>query len=619
MKRRTSTAPIRVYSYGCRLPTANADLVEQQLVCAHHYYNTLIEIERRRRVATREAQSASSSAISSSESSLASYETEIAKTLEAINAKKGKARTSKIDLSSERQILSTLRALKKKTIENLKVAKQEARTPALLEIFASIQEKANDEVREARSKNGLYWGTYLLVEQSVQLACKSKTDPEFHRFRSVPNRQGLPSIANGRVGVELIQGVEVSKLVGGQNTQLQIDSPSPNRMSKVKIRIGSGDSRRSPLFAEFPFRMHRPLPADGLVKWAWISKSTKGRWVNWSLQIVVEAESLRRVVRPPSDGGVVAFDIGWRQKESENPGKLRIAYWHDDRGNHGELIIPHEESRLIKTDCLRSRPNSIRNRLDHATSLRSIQDKNFDAVRTDLIAWMVVHDVPTWLSSATEWLHAWKSQRKLGAVVEQWSTSRFDGDSEIFDKLTSWWKQHRHLYDWESCERDRSLNARNNLYRNWAAQFTRKYAVVVLEDHFLAKVAKLQQPESTKSDMPKPTRRNRTIAACSEFALALKNAAPGNGCSVDYEPYDDTTATCSYCGLVERFDHRPLEHPCERCGSTTGPVDQDRTAARNLLAAWAQKQSRSQSNPQPPEDIGGSETAVAMPAQGAMP
>ena len=127
MKRRTSTAPIRVYSYGCRLPTANADLVEQQLVCAHHYYNTLIEIERRRRVATREAQSASSSAISSSESSLASYETEIAKTLEAINAKKGKARTSKIDLSSERQILSTLRALKKKTIENLKVAKQEAR------------------------------------------------------------------------------------------------------------------------------------------------------------------------------------------------------------------------------------------------------------------------------------------------------------------------------------------------------------------------------------------------------------------------------------------------------------------------------------------------------------
>ena len=618
MKRRTSTAPIRVYSYGCRLPTAGIEIVEQQLLLAHRYYNVLIEIERRRRERTRAAQSASSAAVSQAESALAIYDAEIVGVLDAIKGKKATARTGKVEQSEERAVLAVLRDLKKSTIDNLRAAKQSARTPELLAGFAAIQETANQEVREARAKCGVYWGTYLMVEQAVQAARKNREDPEFRRFESVPNRQGQPTIARGRVGVELIHGATVAAIMAGTDTRLRIAPPTKNGMSKVRIRVGTAEGGRDPIWAEFPFRLHRPLPADGIVKWAWISKSTKGRWVDWSLQVVVEAASLGHGVRPPSGGGVVAFDIGWRLRDAEVADQMRVAYWHDDQGNHGELVLPHDDRVRVGADGERHRPESIRGRLDHAASLRGIQDTNFDAIRADLVEWREGHQMPAELASALEWLHAWKAPRKLGAVIELWSVQRCEGDAEIFAKLSAWWKQHRHLYDWESCERDRALNARKDLFRRWAAQFTQKYAVVVIEDVFLAEVAKLQPPDSTKTDLPKPTRRNRTVAACSEFVLALKNAAPGNGCRIDLEAPADTTATCSYCGHVERFDHRPLAHLCERCGGERGPVDQDLTAARNLLASWAAKQSRSQSGPQVPENTGGPSGALANPAQEGM-
>ena len=624
MKRRTSTAPVRIYAYGCRLPTQGGELVEQQLLFRHRYYNKLIEIELDCREKMRAARSASSEDVAHAESAFAIYETEIVGVLDAIKAKKGAARAAKVDAAEERAVLAVLRDMKRKTIDDLHAAKLAARTPELLAEFTAIQEAANAEVRDARSKCGVYWGTYLLVEQEVEQAVKAARknheDPGFRRFMSVPNRQGQATIARGRVGVELIHGVPVATIMAGTDTRLQIhmeksDSKRGQTMARAKIRVGTAENGRSPIFAEFPFRMHRPLPADGVVKWAWISKSTKGRWVDWSLQIVVEAASLHRPVRQPSDGGVVAFDIGWRVRLHEVVNELRVAYWHDDQGNHGELVLPSDDRVRVDSRGRKHRPEGVRGRFDHVDSLRSIEDKNFDAIRSELVAWKTGRDLPEWFVSALEWLHAWKSHRKLGAVFDQWRSNRFSGDDGMFAKVETWWKQHRHLYDWESCERDRALNARKNTFRQWAPQFTRKYAVVVLEEKFLAEVAKLQAPDSTKANMPRPTRRNRTVAACGEFVLALKNAAPGNGCTVDAEPCEDTTATCSRCGYVERFDHRPLAHACARCGDVSGPVDQDRTAAENLLAAYAGKMSRSQSASEGGNIVGDPDGSLVIPAQ----
>ena len=600
MKRRTSTAPIRVYSYGCRLPIQGADIVEQQLLLAHRYYNMLIEIEKRRREKSRAAQSESSVVVTALESRIQVLSDAIEKGYATINTKKGQKRTNAVEIKAERIALKALRAQRTSVVAELKAAKAEARTPELKEHFAAIQEEANEEIRQARARCGVYWGTYLLVEQAVNAARKSPTDPEFHRLAAVPNRDGgVVEIGHGRVGVELMRGVAVSAIMSGQDTRLQIDPPTPNRMSRVRLRVGTTPKGNAPIWAEWPFRLHRPLPADGVVKWAWVHKSLKGRWVNWELQVVVESESLRRAPRAPSDGGVIAIDIGWRKRPVENGTDLRVAYWVNDQGEEGEFRLPVE----------------WQERLDHVASLRAIEDRNFNTVRAALTVWRDKHEVPEWLTKALEYLPAWKAPRRLGGVVDLWKTQRFEGDTEIFEILKAWWRQHRHLYDWEACERDRTLNTRRLWYQQLAAKLTRCYAVVVLEDFDISQVAKLQAPDSEKPNLPKATRRNRTVAACSTFVAAIENAAPGNGCTVDHEPCAYTTAMCSVCGHIQQFDHAILHMLCDRCGGESGPIDQDRNAARNLLAAWTDKWQRSQSVVETVKITKESAEALATPAQ----
>ena len=589
MKRKTSTLPTRIYTYGCRLPTSNGELVEQQILLAHRYYNKLIEIERRRRENVRAIQREAAPNIAEHERAAANLDAEIVAVLDAIKAKKAAGRTSKVEVSAERARVAELRAQRKEHYAQAKAARAACKTDEVVAKMRAAGEEAFAEIRKARKSSGVYWGTYLTVEAAVEAAKKSPTDPEFKRWGS----------GRGRVAVQIQNGITVAEAFGG-DTRIQIDEPARNRMSKVRLRVGSDDAGK-PIFAEFPFRYHRPLPADGVIKWAWIARSTKGRWVNWDLQIVVEAASFARLQRPPSDGGVVAIDIGWRLR----PGRdLRVGYWFDNQGQHGELLMPAD----------------IKQRLEHADSLRSIQDRAFDAIKAKLLAWRdVQNDLAPELAAAMEFLPQWKSARRLGALTDEWRAKGWP-NQDIIPELEAWWKQHRHLYDWEQCERDRALAARKNLYRERAAKLTRQYAVVVIEDFDLRRVAEKPTADATKQALPKPARHQRQETAPSELVGALKSAAPGNGCSVVEVPCAYTTMRCSRCGHVQDFNSADLIKPaCERCGDAGQPIDRDREAAANLLASWVRKSSRSQTAPEEPEIIGPLPAVVEMPAQGAVP
>ena len=587
---RTNTVPTRIYSYGCRLPTLNGGLVEKQILLAHRYYNKLIEIERRRRGAITQAQRAASPDLIARTAEAEALDAVIESIMDKIKAKRAAVRSGKVDVADERETIAALKLQRKECWAAIRVAKEALKTPEMIEKFRAIGEVAYAEVRAARAECGVYWGTYLTVEAAIEAAKKSPAPPEFKRWDG----------RHGKIAVQMQGGLSVARAFGG-DTRLQIDPPAPNCMSRVRVRVGTADDGRSPVWAEFPFRYHRDLPKDAKIKWAWIVKSMKGRWVNWDLQIVLEAESFQRGVRPPSDGGIVAIDIGWRLRPGRN---LRVGYWLDDQGKHGELLMPED----------------IRQRLDHADSIRSIADRAFDAERARLSEWAKGRDLPEWLSEPLRFLPAWKSPRRLAALFEQWKERRFDGDAEAFDDMATWRKQDCHLRDWEACERDRTLGARKDLYRRWAADLSRRYAVVVLEDFDMREVSRLVPADSDKKDMPAPTRRNRTVVACSEFVGALKNAATGNGCKVDLIECAYTTLKCSYCGHIEKFDRRNLFKPsCERCGGERDPIDQDREAAKNLLAAWFTDQIRSRTDGKPSGIIGPETGALEMPAQGALP
>jgi hypothetical protein len=572
-KRKTSPWPTKIYSYGCRLCSdADRDYIVAQLRLARIYQNKLVEIELRRREGVR-AVMAEVGDITTAQADVDRLNNEIEtarSTIKRLKAHKDPA-ARKATLPERKMLATKIEDLiveRKAASLRLKEVKIACKTPALVARFQALGECAKAEVRAARAAivdQGLYWGTYLLVEKAFEAAAKSKTDPKFRRWDG-----------SGRVGVELMGGLPIAKVMDGDGLHLQIHmrptgSKRGSTMAEVKIRLGStGPGGRTPVWVTFPFRLHRPLPADGVIKWAWIHRSFKGRWVNWDLQIVVEAPSFLREPRRVSDGGVAAIDIGWRLRPGND---LRVGYWLDDQGNHGELLMPAE----------------IKQRLDHAESLRSTQDQNFNAAKTNLLKWLETNTLPESLEAAAAYLPLWKSARRLGHLVNEWEKI-----GDVPCDLIAWWKQHRHLYDWESCERDRAMNKRRDIYRIWAAEFSRKYAVLAIEKFNKSEVAKRSPPEKADRDLPKKARHQRHQTAPSTFVQALKSAAPGNGCKVEELPSPYTTMTCSRCGHVQDFDRKNLFKLCEGCGDDARPIDQDLEAARNLLALWSQNSDRSQ-------------------------
>jgi hypothetical protein len=605
MKRKTSHLPTRIYSYGCRLPTEGAQIIEEQLKLARVYHNKLLEIELARRAAVRTAM-ASCPDVATAAAAVAEIDQKIEAERVVIKAARQAARSGAVDVRANKERLKELFVQVKAARGALKAAKTASRTPQMLAKFKAAQEAANQAVRDARAVCGVYWGTYLLVEQEIEAARKSKTDPQFRRWTGT-----------GRIGVELMHGLSVADLMAGKDTRLQIHmtpgaSKRSQSMAVVRVRVGSAG--RDPIWAALPFRLHRPLPADGRVKWAWIHRTFKGRWVNWDLQIVLEAGSFAVPERPAHDGGVVAIDLGWRARQStagDGSQTIRVGYWCDDRGQHGELVMPAD----------------LKGRLEHANSLRAIEDRNFDAAKARLMEWLKEHAAPEGIDLAN--LAAWKSAKRLGRTVSEWENL-----GEVPCDLLAWWKQHRHLYDWESSERARALNARKNHYRNIAAQLTTTYAVLVLEDFDMRGVVELNQPEHKEDDAVKPARRNRVFAAPSEFRLALKSAAPLRGCRVAELACALTTQPCHVCGESERWDAaKSVRHTC-RNGHTW---DQDYNAARNLLASYASggvvtggspsgtpetepiKQEALAKASQARVITEGCQAALATPAQGAVP
>ena len=564
MKRKTSSHPTRIYTYGMRLPTEGLDLIVEQLRLTEVYRNALLVIELRRRVKVREAMS-SSADVARVQELVAELDRQIAGERSSINAAKAAARSNKVDISAQRCRLKLLFAEQKIARSALKIAKAACKTPEMLARFDAIQEEANAAIRAARKDCGLYWGSYLLVEQAMEDVRRNKMDPEFRHWDGC-----------GRIGVQLQGGLPVAKIFGN-DPRLRI-APLPTTGSKrgrlmtsVQIRVGSTEAGK-PIWASFPFRMHRPLPADGTIKWAWIHRTFKGRWVNWDLQIVVESPSFEVAPRSLGQGGVVAIDLGWRLRagSTSGPSSLRIGYWQDDQGHHGEFLMPSD----------------LADRLRHADSLRSIQDRLFEEAKASLGAWLKDngHHLDPNLRERLSSLHLWRSARRLGEITEQMAEHRTGPAANMCDILVAWWKKHRHLYDWETAERDRALNARKYTYQVMAKNLARKYAAIVLEDLDLGDLALLPKPEDASPGPHKKARHQRVLASPSEFRLALKSAAPGNGCRIVYEPCDFTTITCHACRKITRWDKsQDLRHRCE-CGAEW---DQDMNAAINLLAMFA--------------------------------
>ena len=570
MKRKTSTIPTRIMSYGAFAAVENGPRVADQLLLAHRYYNKLTEIKKAQREAYTSARAALPD-IAPHEEVVAALVVRVADLRTRIKgakaAEQGMARAATAPL---RVALASVQAELKLARERLKAARVCLATdPTLQAASAAAREIANAAVRAARAASGLYWGTYLLVEKAIEGACATPTGPQFHSWRG-----------EGRVGVQLMKGLSVAAAFG-QDTRLRIEpvpaeayvtlpghkqaSCAQRRLMRTRVwlRAGTQEDGRTPIWAIFPIILHRPLPTNGVIMWAWIKKTRDGLQWHYDFQIAIESPNF--VATPAVGNRACALDLGWRLKEEDT---LRVAWLSDNQGHEEEICIPADIPRALK----------------HADQLRATQDKNLDALKVELVPWLAKHRgiLPEWLVKAAEAFAKWKSNMHVYRLVERWRTLRFPGDETIFPVLAAWRLRFRHLYPWETNERHAALGRRREFFRMTAQRLARNYAQIAMEKFDLRKAIKRAPPEG-EDKLHKAARHQRVLTAPGEFRNEMKLACGKAGVTISWEPAYMTTQTCHLCGCSERWDTGPnIMHKCIKCGAKW---DQDLNAGHNILAS----------------------------------
>lgn len=548
--------PTLVYKYGCKAPmSSTAADVDRQLSEAHRYYNRLIELERQRIAERDEWMAATYPEVASAEQAVTDAESALADALAAAQRAKIVAR-SKIAPAPEREAIKAARAGRS---EAFRIRKEVRRTVYDSEAFkarsAELYE-AHGERRKAlyAEYGGLFWGTKNQIVEAVEKAVQTaKGPPQFRHWSR-----------DGRLTCQVIGGVSAADVYASADTRVQIERVEGHRKRAiVRIRIGSNPDR-SPVWAEVMAYIHRPLPTDATVMSVSLVRreGTYHRMSDgvyrprdeWSVQF-----TLRLPDQPKAEprSGVVAVDVGWRRL---GDGSLRVAYWLDDAGRCGELLIPAD-------------------RLAYWTKveeLQSVRDMNFNGVRDMLADWLSLHPHPDELKERTSHLRQWRSINRLHSVVARWE--RFAGDGEIYATLTTWRDQDQHLHQWQVGNRMKASAWRQDLFRVFAARLARDYGSVAIEALDLREMRRSDPVESESVSRVVVDWRN--AAANGELLAAIKAAGIKFGASVSQLDPAGTTRDCHRCGRSCEFDRANILHTCEYCGVTW---DQDHNAAANLL------------------------------------
>ena len=567
---------MRVYKYRCRPPIEGAKRVDEVLQLAHRYHNVLVEVELHRRAAVQ-------------------------------------------------QILFGLPA--------------DDRLRKLCLSF--VNRRAHALAKALRAANGLSgsWGTYLLVEQAIDAAKQSGGKLHFRRWDrtgrvGVQTQTRAPTAAEARE-IKLYRRAAVEQVL----SEMSVDDPrqksrldfvneradalvdamrrhftaevahactdSRLRIQRVHDRPGitpgsrrSGNAAivhlrvdsvgRTPVWAIWPVTLHRPLPQNSTIKWAWMQRSNVGPHTEWHLCLTVDGGATKNDAEP-NRTGTVAVDLGWRMR----PDGMRVGYWRDDAGRHDDFLLPED----VLEDVKLAR--------DHG----STRDRLMLEFRDRLAMWFGTNAaiMPLWFAEAGRTMRQWDSANRLSALAWRWLRNRFAGDEAIFDTQTTcarhtargqatlidcilhvdcWRRKDRHLYECGTYLLRRALARRDEHYKRWSAILARNYGKVVIEKFNLTEVAGRRGLGETATDAEKVKADRssswRHVGAPSRFRLWLLNACRSRATTVEAVDAAWTTLDCASCGARTTWDPAlAIDHMCSNCGDTW---DQDDQACVNLLA-----------------------------------
>jgi len=550
-----------VYRYGCRPPVEGLRLVDEQMRLAHRYRNLLTEIERARRgavMATIGADPDVQAAIAIAEAS-----------------PEGPAR--------------------KIAWETVKGARRSA-AKGLADDLAAINARAKEFGKLARAQCGVYWGTYLVVEQAADAQRTSGEAPRFRRYDQV-----------GRVAVQLQGGLSVADALAGKDTRLRVEAvdlsgerghnpanpamrPDSRRGRRAEYRVWLrvGSEGRAPIWTVAQTYRDRPLPPDGVIKWAVLRRDRVGPDFRWSVQFTVDALPARDPKAVADRAGVVALNLGWRMR----PDGMRVGYWQDDAGKHGEIVLP----------------KGVLEDLAHVRSIGAIRDRLFNEFRELLAGWLREHAdiVPEWMVREAATIAQWRSADRLARLAARWCRDRFSGDEAIMGPhpgcardrngvldctlhVECWRRKDRHLYAWEAHATANILARRDEMYKCVSAAFARNYGTVVTAKFRLTDIHGRAGLSPQASDGEKVRADNsssrRHSAAPGTFRLYQQNACRARGTRFLELACADDTQRCADCGVRNDFDAAlAIDHRCSACGVTW---DQDRNYTANVMLRYA--------------------------------
>lgn len=614
---------LTTFRFGLRPPSRNEATVRDQLRIAHRYRNTLVEIERGRRDAVRDAE----------------VRCGLREALDAVKAARETLKAALVGASSERSA-SGARKASRATADAVKAARAELKTARgifrekrlAIRDDMKVERSRIDEIalelrKNARAHSGLYWGTYIAVEAAMDQASKlplwggdgDPCNPDFVRWTG-----------EGRLAVQVQGGALASALEDSTLVRILPATPPPEELARWErkrkklgdpnwmprqgkdvalfrdlwLRVGS-DSVRGPVWATFPMMLHqrkgrarqgdgqqrpeaRAIPDGARIKGATVKVRRIGTREEWSVLLTLDVPESSRMEECGS--GAVAVHLGWRAMDEKG---IRVAVVLDEHGQREEVFVDKP-----MMDSLRV-----------ADGITSVRDKLLERARPILATLRDAQGLTERLAADARTIYAWRSPDRLRSFVRAWEAagapggdapcpeaaamrehtpeparSRLPQEDTVRGFALAWERHDRHLCDYAAGQREGSRRARREHYRLLAARLARRYGVLVLDDTDRADLARRDVGPTGEDNTIDRASSNRVLAAVSVLEGALKDAFRSRGGSCTEVPAAGETITCNSCGCRMAVGMDLLVN-CS-CGVVW---DQDDNAVRNKLDAWRER------------------------------
>ncbi len=562
MKRSTWEGQTVVYRYGCPHWASLPESGMAQLRLAHELRNELVAAEYRYREAVAEVwaqhpQVAEASARVDAATAEIERLAALVKSARVVNR-------STVPSAAAKEALAAARKARREAKAEQKAAKDAAKE-AMSDALKAAAQTRYDSLTAARAEaveRGLFWGTANAVAQRHDTAAKRIAEAwksgqaaqrRFKRWdgtgtlhTQVMWQAGKPVRSPEVLALPISPWRNVFRLE--TNPAAGVDSAdcvslARRRRGVAFVRLEKGGEPVS-----IPVVVHRPLPENGEVTDVEVTRFRIGTAYRLAVAVTVRQPN----PEPPVDGVPVAVTVGWGSVP-DGAGAIRVARISTPMLNVAGLKVPHDlRDVLVPGDGYVDAvvPAAWRKIMERDASIRGLRDDMLDALRPHVVRALTAD--PSWaetLGVKPADVERWRAARRFDWLAKQWPAGHVLDEqlhAELLGEvhasrrakaaglstLALWRLRDRHLYDYESHERDQVIARRKDAWRKvvaWVCEFA---AVVRLDVPPVAETKRVPDVSREDPEIARKGRAQAQIAAPGELAAVLRQAAKRRGIEV---------------------------------------------------------------------------------------